>query len=105
MKKSYFDKNKQIAEKFTKAIQKGLDYTFSHSDKEIAVLISKYFPDTNIEDLEEVIKRYREADSWYTTTYITEEGFNRVQDIMKNANELDKDAPYDILVNNKFNKK
>ena len=105
MKKSYFDKNKDIAKKFTKAIQKGLDYTFSHSDKEIAVLISKYFPDTNIEDLDEVVKRYREADSWYTTTYITEEGFNRVQDIMKNSNELDKKAPYDKLVNNEYNKK
>ena len=105
MKKSYFDKNQDIAKSFSKAIQKGLDYTFSHTDKEVAELLTEYFPDTTIEDLIEVVKRYREADSWYPTTYITEEGFNRVQDIMKNSNELDKKAPYDILVNNKYNKK
>ena len=50
-------------------------------------------------DLTEVIKRYREADSWYKTTYITEEGFNRVQGIMDNSNNLEKKAPYDKLVN------
>lgn len=105
MKKSYFEKNKDVAKSFSKAIQKGLDYTFSHTDKEIAKLLTEYFPDTSIKDLEEVVKRYREADSWYSTTYITKEGFNRVQDIMKNSNELDKKAPYNILVNNEYNKK
>ncbi|MDO4963120.1 MAG: ABC transporter substrate-binding protein [bacterium] len=105
MKKSYLENNPDVAKKFSKAIQKGLDYTFSHTDKEIAELLTEYFPDTNIEDLEEVVKRYREADSWYSTTYITEEGFKRVQDIMKNSNELKKDAPYNLLVNNKYNKK
>lgn len=105
MKKSYFDNNQDIAKSFSKAIQKGLDYTFNHTDKEVAELLTEYFPDTTIEDLEEVVKRYREADSWYPTTYITEEGFNRVQDIMKNSNELDKSAPFNILVNNKYNKK
>ena len=104
-KKSYIENNKDIIEGFTKAIQKGLDYTFSHSDKEIAKIITNYFPDTSINDLTEVIKRYRENDSWYTTTYITEEGFKRVQDIMKNSNKLDSAVPYNKLVNNEYNKK
>ena len=104
-KKSYLEDNKEIIQGFTKAIQKGLDYVFTHTDKEVAEVITSYFPDTSMNDLTEVIKRYRDADSWYSTTYITEEGFDRVQDIMDNSGKLDKKAPYDKLVNNEYNKK
>ena len=104
-KKSYIENNSDVIESFTKAIQKGLDYTFKSSDKEVAEAISKHFPDTSISDLEEVIKRYRESDSWYSNTFISEEGFNRVQDIMENSDKLDKRVNYNTLVNNDFNKK
>ena len=104
-KKSYLNDNKEIIEGFTKAIQKGLDYVFTHSDKEVAEVITNHFPDTSLNDLTETIKRYRDADSWYRTTYITEKGFDRVQDIMDNSDKLEKVAPYDKLVNNEHNKK
>ena len=104
-KKSYIENNKTIIKSFTKAIQKGLDYTFNHTDLEVAEKIAEYFPDTSIDDLTEVVKRYRENDSWYKTTYITKDGFKRVKDIMKNADKLDNDVSFDILVNNKYNKK
>ena len=104
-KKSYLSDNKDIIEGFTKAIQKGLDYVFTHTDKEIAEVITSYFPDTSMNDLTEVIKRYRDADSWYRTTYITEKGFDRVQDIMDNSDKLDKKVPFNKLVNNVYNKK
>ena len=104
-KKSYLENNKEIIQGFTKAIQKGLDYVFTHTDKEVAEVITSYFPDTSMNDLTEVIKRYRDADSWYSTTYITEEGFDRVQNIMDNSGKLEKQAPYDKLVNNEYNKK
>ena len=104
-KKSYLNDNKDIIEGFTKAIQKGLDYVFTHTDKEVSKVITSYFPDTSMNDLTEVIKRYRGADSWYKTTYITKEGFDRVQDIMDNSNKLDNKVPFDKLVNNVYNKK
>ena len=104
-RKSYLEKNSEIIEGFTKAIQKGLDYTFNHTDKELAKIITDYFPDTSKNDLTETIKRYREADSWYKTTYITEEDFDRVQDIMDNSDKLEKKASHEKLVNNKYNKK
>ena len=104
-KKSYLKDNKDIIEGFTKAIQKGIDYTFKSTDSELAEIITDYFPDTSKNDLTETIKRYREADSWYKTTYITEEGFNRVQDIMDKSDKLDKKAPYKKLVNNEYSKK
>lgn len=104
-KLSYLNNNPKVIEGFVKAMQKGLDYTFSHSDEEIANLISDYFPDTSKNDLIEVIKRYRKADSWFKTTYITEEGFDRVKEIMEYNNELDKDTPFNKVVNNEYSKK
>ena len=104
-KKSYLNDNKDVIEGFVSAIQKGLDYVFTHTDEEVAKVITSYFPDTSMNDLTEVIKRYRNADSWYRTTYITKEGFDRVQDIMDNSGKLEKKAPYNKLVNNEYNKK
>jgi len=104
-KKSYLESNKDVIKGFTKAIQKGLDYTYSHTDSELAELITDYFPDTSKNDLTEVIKRYRDNDSWYKTTYISEEGFERVQDIIKYSGELEEPASYKDLVNNEYSKK
>ena len=96
------ENNPDIIEKFVKALQKGLDYTYSHSSKEIASSITNYFPDTSLNDLEQIVKRYIDIDSWYKTTYIDENDFKHVQEIMKNSKQLDKEVPYDKLVNNKY---
>ena len=102
-KKSYIEKNRDVIEGFSKSIQKGLDYTFSHSDEELAKLIGDYFPDTSYNDLVNTIKNYRKIDSWFKTTYISKEGFNHIQEIMKYNKVLDKNAPYKLLVDNTYN--
>ena len=103
-KKSYIENNPEVIEGFTKAVQKGLDFVFTHTDEEIADIITNYFPDTSKNDLVKIIKRYRDNDSWFKTTYITEQDFNHIQEIMKSAGELDTFAPYNDLVTNKYNK-
>ena len=103
-KKSYIEKNPKVIEGFTKAIQKGLDYVHNHSSKDIAQNIKDYFPDTKEEELTTIIQRYKDIDSWYDTTFITEEDFNHIQEIIKNAGQLDKNAPYNKLINNKYAK-
>ena len=102
-KKSFIEKNGDVIESFSNAIQRGLDYTFNHSDKEIAKLISDYFPDTSYNDLVTTIGNYRNIDSWFKTTYISKEGFDHIEEIMKYNNVLDKEAPYDVLVDNTYN--
>lgn len=104
-KKSYIENNPKVIEGFTKAIQKGLDFTYANSDEEIAKTIAPYFPDTSISDLTKIVKRYRDNDSWFKTTYIEEDAFNHIQDIMESAGELNKRAPYSDLVTNKYSKK
>ena len=103
-KKSYIENNPDVIEGFTKAIQKGLDYVHNHNSKEIADVILDYFPDISKNDLETIIDRYKNIDSWFTTTYITEENFNHIQEIAENAGQLDERAPFDKLVNNTYSK-
>lgn len=104
-KKSYIEDNPEIIQGFTNAIQKGLDYALNHSNEEIAKKILPYFPDTSLNDLTEIVKRYKEADSWYKTTYIAEEDFEHIQTIVEKAGELTERVPYNKLVNTSFSKK
>lgn len=104
-RKSYIEANPDVIEGFTKGIQKGLDYVYSHTDAEVAEVLLDYFPDTSLNDLTEIVKRYRNIDSWFKTTYIEEENFNHIQKIMESAGELDKKAPFSKLVDNTYSKK
>lgn len=101
-RKSYIENNQEVIENFTKAIQKGLDYVHTHTASELAEITLDYFPDISKNDLEIIIQRYKDIDSWFDTTYITEENFNHIQEIAENAGQLDKIAPFDKLVNNSF---
>ena len=101
-RKSYIENNQDVIEGFTKAIQKGLDYVHNNSAKDIAEVILPYFPDISKNDLETIIQRYKDIDSWFDTTYITKENFDHVQEIMESANQLDKRAPFDKLVDNTY---
>ena len=103
-KKSYIKNNPKVIEGFNKAIQKGLDYVFKHSDEEIAEVIADYFPDTSKNDLTSIVKRYKDSDSWFTTTYIEKKDFEHIEEIMENAGYLKEKAPYDKLVDNTFSK-
>ena len=104
-RKSYIEENPDVIEGFTKGIQKGLDYVYSHNDEEVAEILLDYFPDTSLNDLTEIVKRYRSIDSWFKTTYIEEENFNHIQTIMESAGELDKKAPFSKLVDNTYSEK
>ena len=101
-KKSYIESHEKEIEGFTRAIEKGLDYVHTHSDEEVAEAITSYFPDTSMNDLIKIVKRYRENDSWFITTEITKQDYEHIEEIVESAGELTKKAPYDKLVTTKF---
>lgn len=95
---SYLEKNPEIIEKFTRAIQKGLDYVHNSSDEEVANAILSFFPDTSLNDLAGVVERYRSIDAWPTTTKFSSESFYHLQEIMQAANELNSAVKYEDLI-------
>lgn len=103
-KKSYIEKNSDVIEGFTKAIDKALEYVKTHSEEEIATAILNYFPDVTYNDLVKIVKRYMDIDAWYDSSFISEDDFNHIQEIIKNAGELDKEAPYEKLVDTTYMK-
>lgn len=104
-KKSYIENNPEVIEKFTRAIQKGLDYVHNNSSEDIAKNILNHFPDISLNDLTKIVERYKQNDSWFTTTYINEDDFNHIEEIMEAAGELTEKVPYDKLVDNSFSDK
>jgi len=95
---SYIEKHPEIIEKFTRAIQKGLDYVHNHSDEEVAEAMLEFFPDTSLNDLTDVVKRYREVEAWPKTTNFSEESFYHLQEIMKASGELEDTVSYQDLI-------
>lgn len=101
-KKSYIAKNEELIQNFTDAIYKGQKWTQEHSAKEIAELIKDFFPSTDVKMLENSIQRYKDIDAWNKTPVLTEEAFNKLQDVIEEAGEVEKRADYEKVVNNKY---
>ena len=101
-KKSYIENNKDIIEKFTKAIAKGLKYVEENSSETIAKDILEYFPDTTLTTVTKAVERYKQINAWYKTPEISEEDFDRIQDIMIDSGTLEKKVDYKDLVDIRF---
>ena len=101
-KKSYIENNEQTIQDFTNAIYEGQVWVKEHSAKEIAESIQSFFPDTELEMLEAAVQSYKDIDAWSDTPVLKEEAFNRLQEVMTMAGELEKQAPYDKVINNKY---
>lgn len=104
-KKSYIEKNKDIIEKFTKAIYKGQKWVDENSPEEIAKVIQPSFPDSDLEILTTVAKRYKETDAWCKDPLMSKESLQLLQKVMEEAGELEKEASYEDLVTTEFAKK
>ena len=74
-RKSYIEGHEDIIKSFVKGLNKALKYVKKTNNKEIANDIKNQFPDTNIKELESIIKRYKEADSWWDNTYVNKEAY------------------------------
>lgn len=98
---SYLEKNKELIENFTKAIQKGLDFVHENDSETIAKAILSFFPDTSLNDLTNVVERYKKQDTWPKTTDFTKESFDHLQKIMIANGAIDKTVDYNSLIYNK----
>ena len=99
---SYIEENKDIIEKFTKAINKGLEFVSNNSAEKIAECIIDFFPDTSMNDLIKIVDRYKQGDAWKKNITINEEEFKHIQDIMIASGELDNYVEYNKLIYSEF---
>ncbi len=104
-KKSFIENNEDLIQRFTNAIYKGQKWVDTHSPEEIAEAIQKFFPDTDLETLTNVARRYKEIDAWNKDPVLKEHSFDLMQTVMEEAQVLDKRAPHDKIVDNSFAEK
>lgn len=104
-KSSYIEEHPDIIQKFTNALQKGVDYVNSHTPEEIAQVIQPQFTESDLETITTIVTRYQEQDTWKTDLIFEEDSFNLLQDILEGAGELEKRADYEGLVTTEFAEK
>ena len=104
-KKSYIEKNPEILQGFTNALQRGMEYVNTHSSEDIAKVIAPQFPDTDTETIAVIVERYKSQDTWKTDLVFTSESFRLLQDILYEAGVITDYAPYSDLVDTTFAQK
>ncbi|MBA4602694.1 ABC transporter substrate-binding protein [Thermoactinomyces mirandus] len=101
-KKSWIQKNPEIAKKFVRAVYNGQRWVQTHSPEEIASVIQDYFPETNKSTLVRVVKRYKEQSSYASNPLIDKDEYQHLLDIMQQAGELPRHVLYEQLIDTKI---
>ena len=101
-KQSFMEKNPEVIQSFVDAIYEGQVWVQTHTPREIAEVIAPSFPDSDLDVLEKVATRYKEIDAWSKTPYLSKESFDRLQDVIMEAGELEQKVPYEKLVTNAY---
>lgn len=102
-KEEYIKNNSLNIKKFNRALNKGLRFVKVNDAKTIASNIINQFPDTSLEDLTIIVDRYKEADSWYDSTFIYKGDYDRLEDIMLYGGTINEKVNPSILITNDFN--
>ncbi len=101
-KESYIKSHPEIIQKFTNALQKGVDYVNTHTAEEIAAVIAPQFSEYDLKTITIIVQRYLEQDTWKENLIFEEESFDLLQDILETAGELERRADYDEVVTTKY---
>lgn len=101
-KQSYLEDHPDLIQKFTNALQKGMDYVNTHSPEEIAAVIQTQFPENDLETIITIVTRYKNQDTWKENLIFEKDSFLLLQEILKSAGELDEMLPYETLISTQF---
>ena len=101
-KTSYMEKNPEIIQKFTNALQKGMEYIQSHTPEEIAKVIAPQFAETDLDTVTAIVKRYYDQDTWKSNLIFEKESFELLEDILEDSGELSERVSYENLVTTEY---
>lgn len=101
-KKSYIEDHPETIQKFTDALQKGMDYVNSHTPEEIAKVIAPQFEETDPETITKIVERYQAQDTWKSDLIFQKDSFDLLQNILIEFDVLKEKVPYEDLVNTEF---
>ena len=104
-KNSWLNKNGEVAEGFLRAVTKAVKYVNETPSATVAPYLTKYFEGVSEQSIAASVDRYRKIDAWRTELTMTEDSFNRLQDVIENAGELSRRATLNELTDNSYAEK
>lgn len=72
----------------------------SHDNNTVAELLLPYFEGSDKATIASALGNYRANDTWMAHPSMTEDSFNRMQDIMQNAGELTARIEFSKVIDN-----
>lgn len=99
---SYIKNNEQTVKNFLRAVYKGIDFLKDATDEEIVLALKGQFPSTDDDIIASAINRYKECDAWTENMTMEQQSFTRLKDIMTNAGELERDVPFEQLIDTNY---
>ena len=97
-KSSYLETHSDIIQKFTNALQKGVDYVLTHTPEETASVIAPQFAENDLDTITKIVDRYLSQDTWKPSLIFNQDHFTTLQDILESTGELTNRVPYEELV-------
>ncbi len=99
-KRSWLDENEETARGFLRAVMRAIEYAQNEDAATIAEHLYAQFPSTSLNSITTSIESYQRIDAWKSDMVMTQESFERLQDIIESAGELPERADYNRLVDN-----
>lgn len=97
-KQSYINKNSSKIDALLRAVTKAVKYVNETDSATAAQLLLPYFDGTSLSSLTTSLDSYKAIDAWVTDMAMTAESFDRLQDIIDSAGELERRVNFTDIV-------
>lgn len=97
-KESFIKKHPETIQKFTNALQKGMDDVQKQDAREIAKVIAPQFKEQDFDTITKIVERYQSQDTWKENLIFEKESFELLQDILESSDALKERVSYEKLV-------
>mgnify|MGYP000846740178 FL=1 len=98
VRRSQLTRDRDMLIRFTRALYQGMNWVEEHTPTETAEVIRPFFPDTKLEVIARIVKRYKDQGTWPATPEVSPSGLMRLQEVMASAGELKAAVPANALV-------
>ncbi len=103
-KSSFIEKETGKVDAILRSVTKATKYIYEHDTADVADKIAKYFDTTSKESITVSLENYKSINTWVTNMAMTESRFNRLQDIIQSAGELERRVNFtDIVLTQRAN--
>lgn len=98
-KQSFLEQDPKLVQRFVRALSRGQHWVDTHTPEEIADQVQPFFADTDRDVIIQVLTRYHDQGAWATDPVIDKEEFERLLNVMEQADELPARVPFDEVIN------